>query len=116
MRTRDKFADHNFMVAVVDVPSDRQQGMGAIFRMSNAHAGDIGAVVAYLKSQASLPVWLIGTSMGTFSAAEGAIAGKDIEGLVLTSTITHSMPAWEIAKSHPNGVANMALAGSRFQP
>jgi hypothetical protein len=110
VRTRDKFADHNFMVAVVDAPSDRQQGMGAIFRMSNAHAGDIGAVVAYLKNQAALPVWLIGTSMGTFSAAKGAIAAKDIEGLVLTSTITHSMPAWEIAKSHPAGVASMELA------
>ena len=110
VRTREKFADHNFMVAVVDTPSDRPQGMGAIFRMSNAHAGDIGAVVAYLMSQAGVPIWLIGTSMGTFSAAEGAIAAKDIGGLVLTSTITHSMPAWEIAKSHPVGVASMALA------
>ena len=117
VRTRDKFADHNFMVAVVDAPSDRQldnpskeqRGMNVIFRMSNAHAGDIGAVAAYLKKQAGVPVWLIGTSMGTFSAARGAIAGKNIDGLVLTSTITRSPPAWEVAKSHPSAVASMEL-------
>lgn len=109
VRTRDKFAGHNFTVAVVDAPSDRQMGMNAVFRMSRDHAGDVGAVTAYLKRQAGVPVWLIGTSMGTFSAANGAIAGQDIDGLVLTSTITRSAPAWEIAKSHPDGVASMAL-------
>ena len=109
VRTRDKFAGHNFMVAVLDAPSDQQQGMNAVFRMSNAHAGDIGAVASYLKNQAGVPVWLIGTSMGTFSAAGGAIAAKNIDGLVLTSTITRAMPEWDIAKSHPNGVASMAL-------
>jgi hypothetical protein len=110
VRSRDKFAAHDFVVAVVDAPSDRQQGMGDGFRMSNRHAEDIGAVAAYLKKQAGVPVWLIGTSMGTFSAAAGAIASKDIDGLVLTSTVTHSVPKWGIARSHPDGVASMALA------
>ena len=110
VRFRDKFADHNFMVAVVDAPSDQQQGMNAMFRMSGAHAGDIGAVAAYLKRQAGVPVWLVGTSMGTFSAARGAIAAKGIDGLVLTSTITRAMPEGTIAKSHPDGVASMALS------
>jgi pimeloyl-ACP methyl ester carboxylesterase len=109
VRSRDKFAAHDFMVAVVDVPSDQRHGMNAIFRMSRAHAGDIGAVAAYLKQQASAPVWLIGTSMGTFSAAEGAIAAKGIDGVVLSSTITRARPEWKIARSHPDGVASMAL-------
>jgi pimeloyl-ACP methyl ester carboxylesterase len=109
VRSRDKFAAHDFMVAVVDAPSDRRHGMNAIFRMSGAHAGDIGAVAAYLKQQASAPVWLIGTSMGTFSAAEGAIAAKGVDGLVLSSTITRARPEWKIARSHPDGVASMAL-------
>ena len=108
VRSRGKFADHNFMVAVVDAPSDQQQGMNTRFRMSGAHAGDIGAVAAYLKEQADVPVWLVGTSMGTFSAAHGAIAAKGINGLVLTSTVTHVMEG-TIAKSHPDGVASMAL-------
>ena len=68
------------------------------------------AVAAYLKKQSDLPVWLVGTSMGTFSAAGGAIAGKGVDGLVLTSTITRAQPYWKIKDSHPDGVASMALA------
>jgi pimeloyl-ACP methyl ester carboxylesterase len=83
--------------------------MNALFRMSGAHAADIGAVAAYLKQQADVPAWLIGTSMGTFSAAGGAVAGSGIDGLVLTSTITRSRPEWKIAQSHRDGVASMAL-------
>jgi pimeloyl-ACP methyl ester carboxylesterase len=109
VRSRAKFADHNFMVAVVDAPSDQQQGMNAMFRMSAAHAGDIGAVVAYLKEQSGVPVWLVGTSMDTFSAAHGAIAAKGVDGLVLTSTVTRVLES-TLAKSHPDGVASMALS------
>jgi pimeloyl-ACP methyl ester carboxylesterase len=109
VRSRDKFADHNLMVAVVDAPSDQQQGMTDAFRMGNRHAADIGAVAAYLKSQAALPVWLVGTSMGTLSAANGAIVASGIGGLVLTSTITRAPRDWVTAKEHPDGVASMAL-------
>jgi pimeloyl-ACP methyl ester carboxylesterase len=112
VRTRDNFARQSFMVAVVDAPSDHQgsRGMNAIFRMSGQHASDIGAVVAYLKKQANVPVWLVGTSMGTFSAAGGAISLKSINGLVLTSTITRAKPNWNIAGSHSHGVASMRLS------
>lgn len=109
VRTRDKFAAHNLMVAVIDAPSDQQKGMNGIFRMGAAHAGDIGAVAAHLKKEAAVPVWLVGTSMGTFSAADGAIAAKNIDGLVLTSTITRAKPDWKIAQSHRDGVASMPL-------
>lgn len=109
VRSRDRFAARNLMVAVIDAPSDQQRGMNAIFRMSSAHGGDIGAVADYLKKQAAVPVWLVGTSMGTFSAAAGAIAAKNIDGLVLTSTITRAKPQWKIAQSHRNGVASMPL-------
>jgi pimeloyl-ACP methyl ester carboxylesterase len=109
VRSRDKFAAHDLMVAVIDAPADQQNGMNAIFRMSSAHADDIRAVVAYLKGQAAVPVWVVGTSMGTFSAAEGAIGAPGVDGLVLTSTITRSKPDWKIAQSHPGGVASMPL-------
>jgi pimeloyl-ACP methyl ester carboxylesterase len=110
VRTRKAFAAHALMVAVLDAPSDHGDGMTAQFRMSNEHADDIAAVAAYLKQKIPLPVWLVGTSMGTFSAANGAIAGHNIDGLVLTSTITRSKPDWKIASSHRDGVASMALA------
>ncbi len=113
VRSRQMFADHNLMVAVIDAPSDQQSGMNAIFRMGAQHAGDIGAVADYLKQQANVPVWLVGTSMGTFSAAGGAIGAKNVDGLVLTSAITRSKPDWKIAGSHSDGVASMALSRVR---
>lgn len=110
VRTRRQFAAQNLLVAVIDAPSNRPQGMNGIYRMSAQHAGDIGAVVARLRKAADVPVWLVGTSMGTFSAAEGAIAASGVSGLVLTSTITRSRPDWSIKSSHPDGVASMPLA------
>jgi hypothetical protein len=109
VRSRAMFAGRNLIVAVMDAPSDRPKGMNAIFRMSAPHAADITAVAAHLKKEADLPVWLVGTSMGTFSAAEGAIAAQNIDGLVLSSTITRSKPDWKIARSHSDGIASMAL-------
>ena len=40
--------------------------------------------------------------------AHGAIAAKGIDGLVLTSTVTRVLES-TLAKSHPDGVASMAL-------
>jgi len=113
VRVRDRFAAQGFMVAVVDAPSDQKgaRGMNAVFRMSKGHATDIDAVIGHLKKQADVPVWLVGTSMGTFSAAGGGIALRNLGGVVLTSTITRAKPNWNIAGSHPNGVASMRLSG-----
>ena len=38
VRSRNLFAAQGLMVAVIDAPSDQQDGMNAIFRMSSAHA------------------------------------------------------------------------------
>jgi pimeloyl-ACP methyl ester carboxylesterase len=88
IRSRDKFAAAGFLVASVDVPSDHQEGLEN-FRTTAEHAQDIATVIAYLRQKAPVPVWLIGTSMGTFSGANGAArlrtGGPD--GLVLTSSI-----------------------------
>jgi hypothetical protein len=109
VRTRMMFAGRGLGVAVVDAPSDHRDGMSAVFRMGRAHAGDIDAIAAYLKKDADAPVWLVGTSMGTFSAAAGAIVSAGVDGLVLTSTITRTKPDWKIAATHRDGVASMAL-------
>ena len=58
VRSRNKFADHDFMVAVVDAPSDQQQGMNPMFRMSGAHAGDIGSPPTLRGRRASPYGWL----------------------------------------------------------
>ncbi len=50
IRTREDFANHGLMVAVVDAPSDRKgkEGMLWGFRTSNEHLKDMEAVIAYL--------------------------------------------------------------------
>jgi len=90
VRQRIEFARQGFVVAIVDVPQDRHNLYG--FRASTEHAHDIGKVIAFLRARhPGLPLWLIGTSRGTVSAANAAArlhgaAGAD--GLVLTSSVT----------------------------
>jgi pimeloyl-ACP methyl ester carboxylesterase len=91
VRTRDQFAEQGFLVAVVDAPSDRQSKKGMLggFRTSAEHVQDIDAVIAYLREQADVPVWLVGTSRGTESAAHLAIRStENPAGLVLTSSMS----------------------------
>lgn len=82
------FASQGLMVAVVDVPSDRENLWG--FRVTKAHALDIRGVIAYLRDLADIPVWLIGTSRGCASSANVAARLEDggPHGLVLTSCPT----------------------------
>jgi pimeloyl-ACP methyl ester carboxylesterase len=91
VRSRSLFAEQGLLVAVVDAPSDRQSPPYLSgFRQTPEHVADIRAVIAWLRGQANVPVWLVGTSRGTQSAAFVAIqlsgpGGPD--GLVLTSTM-----------------------------
>jgi dienelactone hydrolase len=96
VRSRQLFADQGLLVAVVDAPSDRQSSpyLGG-FRQRPEHVADIKAVVAWLREQAKVPVWLVGTSRGTQSAAYAAteLTGPEgPDGLVLTSTILTDAP------------------------
>jgi hypothetical protein len=92
VRTRDLFAGHGLLVAVIDAPSDRQSPpfLGG-FRQTHWHVSDVKAVVAWLRQEARVPVWLVGTSRGTQSAA---FIGTELpadrggpDGIVLTSSI-----------------------------
>jgi len=92
VRTRQMFAAGGLAVAVVDAPSDRQSPPYLTgFRQTPEHAADIKAVIAWLKKHTGVPVWLVGTSRGTQSAAYIATELPPSEGgpdgLVLTSTI-----------------------------
>lgn len=92
VRTRRLFAENGLAVAVVDAPSDRQSSPYLSgFRQTSEHVVDIKAVIAWLRQQTNIPVWLVGTSRGTQSAAFIAtqLTRNDggADGLVLTSTI-----------------------------
>jgi pimeloyl-ACP methyl ester carboxylesterase len=109
VRTRQLFADQGLFVVVIDAPSDRQtapflQG----FRQKPDHATDVKAVIKWVRETAKVPVWLVGTSRGTQSAAYVAteLSGADgPDGVVLTSTILNDakgrpVPAMPLEKIH----------------
>jgi hypothetical protein len=89
VRSRQLFVRNGIAAAVVDAPSDQSQGMDDQFRLGGAHAEDIGKVIADLRTRfPTLPVFLVGTSRGTISAAAiGSRAGKSVDGVVLTATL-----------------------------
>lgn len=91
VRSRAEFVKRGVIAAIVDAPSDRQGGWGMTdeFRLGEDHAAGIGAVIADLRKRlANLPLFLIGTSRGTISAAALAARLKSsIAGTVLTATM-----------------------------
>ncbi len=90
VRTRHLFAGHGLLVAVADVPSDRRRGGLIRFRTTLDHARDIKGVMDWLRNKADVPVFLIGTSRGTISAAgvPARLNSEGVGGVVLTSTVT----------------------------
>ena len=92
IRSRELFATQGLLVAIVDAPSDRQQSpFLSGFRQTREHTSDVKALIAWLRQQARVPIWLVGTSRGTQSAAFIATQLRSEEdgpdGLVLTSSI-----------------------------
>jgi alpha/beta superfamily hydrolase len=77
-----------FSVVTIDVPSDQAAGMSWAFRAGPEHARDILSVIDFVKTRSPAPVWLIGTSRGSVSAANGAAAaGRRVGGVILTSSV-----------------------------
>jgi hypothetical protein len=89
VRSRRLLAGSGVAAAVMATPSDRASGMDDYFRLGEAHAEDIGKVVTDLRKRfAGLPVFLVGTSRGTVSAAAaGRRLGTAVDGVVLTATL-----------------------------
>ena len=93
VRSRRIFVQNHLATVVVDCPSDSKDGIGSSFRTGKEHAADISAVIDELNRRfPGLPVYLIGTSMGTISSAYVAekIQSK-IKGVVSTSTVFDAM-------------------------
>lgn len=89
VRTREMLAEQGVLVATIDAPSDRQSApFPRGFWQTDEHVADEKASMAWLREQAKAPLWLIGTSRGTQSAAHVAIqlSGPDgSDGIVLSS-------------------------------
>jgi hypothetical protein len=88
IRSRDEFAKAGFNVAIMGNPSDSPK-LTPVVRQSPEHMSDVRAVVKDLRTRSAVPVWLVGTSQGTISAAAAGIdLGTSIDGVVLTATLT----------------------------
>jgi hypothetical protein len=80
-------------------------------RHTPAYAQTIGRAVDFARGRANTPVWLIGTSMGSIAAANGAahLPGK-IAGVVLTSSVAGQNRNGEtVFDSDPGAIAVPAL-------
>jgi predicted esterase len=93
VRSRQLFIDRGFATILIDAPSDKQGKLGMLkgFRNSQKHVQDIEAVIEYIRTSNNKPIWLVGTSRGTESAAYAAVHLNDkIDGVVLTSSISRT--------------------------
>jgi len=89
IRTGKHWAGYPFNLVMIGRPSDGiDLSLGGV-RIGKLHAADNLAVFKAIKERSPLPIWVVGTSMGTISATAAAIADDEglIAGLVLTSTI-----------------------------
>jgi hypothetical protein len=90
-RSRAEFIRNGILPVIMENPSDQQahEGMSDGFRMSEAHLADVRAVVAEVKRRyPGLPVYLVGTSRSTISAAYlGRSMGDEIAGVVLSASM-----------------------------
>ena len=103
VRSRQLFIDKGFTTVLIDAPSDKQDKLGMLkgFRNSQEHVQDIEAVLDYIKTLNDKPIWLVGTSRGTESAAYAAVHLNDkIDGVILTSSIS---------KTNKNGTSIVSL-------
>ena len=115
VRIKEKLAKAGFTIALVDAPTDKQgrHGMHAgSHRVTGNHEQDIRAVIDYLKKQYDVPVWFMGFSMGSHSAAylAGAFNSK-IDGIVMASSVTNwkVFKAKSAYKAYPNGILDIDL-------
>ena len=95
LRSRDYFSSEGYHALLMDVPSDiKQSGTGLTgYRLSAEHVSDILTVINYARDTfPGLPVWLIGVSRGSSSAANAAAilnsSSSAPDGLVLVASLT----------------------------
>ena len=87
VRSVPDFTARGLNVAVIGRPSDSVD-LNFADRISAWHLTDVRKVLEVVREKSPQPVWLVGTSRGTISAAATAIHSPDgIAGLVLTSSV-----------------------------
>ncbi len=97
VRNREALARRGVHVVLVDAPSDRPapQYLNG-HRQRPDHVTDLRAVIRWVRARSGLPVWLVGFSRGTQSAAHYAHVLADADdapdAVVLAATIVADRP------------------------
>jgi len=88
-RVRSEFIRNGVLPVIMDAPSDQPGGLTDYYRVSDQQSIDARAVLAELKKRfPQLPVYLVGTSRGTVTAAYvGRALSGEVAGVVLTSSL-----------------------------
>jgi len=99
IRTGKHWADYPLNIVMIGRPTDGiDLSLGGV-RTGEKHAADNVAIFRAIKLKSQLPIWLVGTSMGTISAAAAAI--QDNENLVSGVVLTSSIVAYKIPGAVP---------------
>lgn len=99
IRTGRRWFSHPLNVVMVGRPSDGIDLAQGEVRSGELHAADNTALFKAIKARSPLPLWLVGTSMGTISAAAATIG--DAEGLVAGLVLTSSIVAYKVPGAVP---------------
>lgn len=110
VRTREMFREAGFHVVIAFRASDMRE-LDYRYRAGREHMGELEKVVDFATREFGKPVWLVGTSRGTESAASVGIRLQDhphIKGLVLTASILVSQDGTAVPeqplKTYPGSV------------
>ncbi len=106
-RSAQALADEGLLVALLDAPSDfSSDGLTLAYRTSADQATDVEAVVDWLNAKASVPIWVLGMSIGTYSATNTAIRlGGKLSGYGVCSASTQPGGA----APYPNGILDLQM-------
>jgi hypothetical protein len=109
LRTRQLWLDQGIAVLIPGKPSS----LAGVFsyRMTDAYAQDIRALVDFARARASAPVWLMGNSNGTGAVAFGAsrLTHGEIAGVVFAAPVSQLVPrkTTELAFDAPVAAVNV---------
>ena len=104
-RNAAAFAAQGLLVALVGVPSDRASGIDISYRISSQQSEDVAGVVAWIDERASLSVWVLGMSLGSYSAANAAVRLNGVvDGFAVCSASTAP-----VGGPFPSGILDMNL-------
>jgi hypothetical protein len=89
-RSRAEFIRNGVLPVIIDTPSDQRGGVADSYRFGDEQTEDARAILVELRKRyPGLPIFVVGTSRSTLTAASlGRALGTQVDGIVLSSSIS----------------------------